>query len=117
MEQAYAWVCERRKHYAPDSDVRHLRWRWAELKPHLHAQFGQLHALGAFEERVGERLVGDDVAQEEFPLGLEGVVVILIVGHAGPSVEEVDGLRDVRVPDGPGGGAVGLHIVPLIAPS
>ena len=47
MEQAYAWVCDRRKDYAPDSDVWHLRFRWAERKLHIQA------ALRAGTYRLG----------------------------------------------------------------
>ncbi|MCI5133078.1 MAG: hypothetical protein D3904_16575, partial [Candidatus Electrothrix sp. EH2] len=32
LEQAYAWLCERRKDYSPDSDVRDFRLHWPERK-------------------------------------------------------------------------------------
>ena len=39
------------------------------------AFFGELDAFRAFEQRPAERLVLDDVAQEQFPLDFEGVFV------------------------------------------
>ena len=33
LEQAYRWLCDRRKRYSPNSDVWTLRWRWREVKP------------------------------------------------------------------------------------
>ncbi len=48
IDEAYAWLCERRKDYAPDADVWRLRWQWAEVKPHIQAQL----RAGAY--RLGE---------------------------------------------------------------
>ncbi len=47
IDEAYAWLCERRKDYAPDADVWHLRFRWAEVKPQIQA------ALRAGTYRLG----------------------------------------------------------------
>ena len=47
MEQAYAWLCARRKDYAANTDVWDVRWRWATLKPQLQA------ALRAGTYRLG----------------------------------------------------------------
>ncbi len=50
MEEAYEWLCERRKNYAPDADVWHLRFRWAERKPHIQAALrAGTYRLGAVE--------------------------------------------------------------------
>ena len=38
IDEAYAWLCERRKDYAPDADVWHLRFRWVERKPQIQAR-------------------------------------------------------------------------------
>jgi hypothetical protein len=38
IAQAYEWLCERRQHYSPNSDVWHLRWQWEKIKPRLQAQ-------------------------------------------------------------------------------
>ena len=35
LDQAYAWLCERRLDYSPNDDVWDVRWRWAELRPRL----------------------------------------------------------------------------------
>src|SRR5579863_653469 len=62
----------------------------AALLPRFEADFGELDALGAVEQRPAEGFVEDDVAEEEFPLDLEGVVVGFLLGHLGPAVVEVD---------------------------
>jgi hypothetical protein len=38
-EQAYLWLCDRRKDYSPNNDVWTLRWRWREVKTQVHVQF------------------------------------------------------------------------------
>jgi hypothetical protein len=35
LDEAYAWLCERRLDYSPNDDVWDVRWRWAELRPKL----------------------------------------------------------------------------------
>ncbi len=35
LDEAYAWLCDRRKDYSPHDDVRTLRERWADVKPRL----------------------------------------------------------------------------------
>ena len=35
LNQAYAWLCERRVNYSPNDDVWDVRWRWEELRPKL----------------------------------------------------------------------------------
>ncbi len=45
LEEAYAWLCERRKDYSSNDDVWDLRRRWAEIKPH--------RCFGTFAETVG----------------------------------------------------------------
>src|SRR3984957_17109017 len=47
----------------------------APLAPAFQRAFGQLHALGAFQQRILIRRVLADVADEHFPLLLETVVV------------------------------------------
>ena len=48
LEEAYRWLCARRTDYAPDADVWRLRWRWAEVKPHIQAQLrAGAYRLGA----------------------------------------------------------------------
>ena len=38
IDQAYEWLCERRKEYSANSDVWHLRWQWEKIKPRLKTQ-------------------------------------------------------------------------------
>ena len=38
LEQAFAWVCEKRAHYHHNGDIWHLRRWWSETKPVLQAQ-------------------------------------------------------------------------------
>ena len=48
IDEAYAWLCERRKDYAPDADVWRLRFRWAEVKPQIQAHLrAGTYRLGA----------------------------------------------------------------------
>jgi RNA-directed DNA polymerase len=35
LNQAHAWLCERRLDYSPNDDVWDVRWRWQELRPRL----------------------------------------------------------------------------------
>ena len=35
LDEAYAWLCHRRKDYSPHDDVWTLRERWANVKPRL----------------------------------------------------------------------------------
>jgi RNA-directed DNA polymerase len=38
LDQAYAWLCERRLDYSANDDVWDVRWRWEEIRPQLQAQ-------------------------------------------------------------------------------
>jgi hypothetical protein len=38
LEEAYRWLCGRRKNSSPNNDVWTLRWRWREIEPQLQAQ-------------------------------------------------------------------------------
>ena len=38
LDQAYEWMCERRKEYSANSDVWDVRWRWYDIKPWLQEQ-------------------------------------------------------------------------------
>ena len=35
LDEAYAWLCDRRRDYSPHDDVLTLRERWADVKPRL----------------------------------------------------------------------------------
>ena len=41
IDQAYQWLCKRRKDYTHNNNVWHLRFRWIQIKPQLQAD---LHA-------------------------------------------------------------------------
>ena len=48
LEQAYQWLCERRKNYSHNDDVWEVRFRWAEIKPVLlkwTPKIGQVNKL------------------------------------------------------------------------
>ena len=79
------------------------------FRPALEAELGELDAFGTAQEIPWEGFVDNDVAQEEFPLDFEGVVVGLLIGDFGPAFKEVDGLRNVRVPSWAGRVAVVLN--------
>lgn len=68
-----------------------------------------MDAFGSAQEVPWEGFVENEVAQEEFPLDFEGVVVGLLIGDFGPTFEEVDGLRNVGVPGRAGRVAVVLN--------
>ena len=38
LQQAYAWLCERRQYYSANDDVWDVPWRWEEIRPQLQAQ-------------------------------------------------------------------------------
>ena len=38
LQQAYAWLCDRRRDHSPNDDVWDLRWRWEEIRPQLQAR-------------------------------------------------------------------------------
>ncbi len=38
LEQAYQWLCERRRDYSHNDEVWEVRYRWAEIKPLLQAE-------------------------------------------------------------------------------
>src|SRR5690242_19847319 len=79
-----------------DVELRHVEP--APLGPALQAQLGELHARGALGEIMLPRRAGDDVADEVLPLDLEAVVVGDVLRQLLPLVEELHGLRHVRIP-------------------
>src|SRR5437588_13069211 len=71
----------------------------APLAPALQRAFGELNALGAFQQRIFIRRVFADVADERLPLLLETVVVGDVLRQLLPVAVEVVGALLVRVPD------------------
>src|SRR5271157_272397 len=61
LDQAYAWLCERRLDYSPNDDVWDVRWRWEELRPRLQEWL-----------RAGSYRIG---AVRRFPTGDETIEV------------------------------------------
>ena len=60
LQQAYDWLCARRKEYSAYNDVWDIRWRWAEVKPQLQADLvAGTYQLGAVERMAG----GDSVIE------------------------------------------------------
>src|ERR1051326_8552258 len=59
----------------------------------LVAGFGELHALGAFEERRRKRRVLGDMAQEQFPARAIAILEREDVGHFLPLLVEIHLLR------------------------
>src|SRR5262245_41790786 len=80
----------------------------APLLEALVGALDELHALGALDQRVLERGVLDDVADEHLPFRLETVLVDDIVRHFLPAVVKVDGLLLVGVPYRPRRGGARL---------
>jgi len=37
IDEAYEWLCRRRKDYHPNNDIWHLRFNWSEIKPLLQS--------------------------------------------------------------------------------
>lgn len=70
----------------------------ATLRPTLEAEFRKLNAFGSAEEIPWKRLVEGNMAQEEFPLDFERIVVGLLVWNFRPAFEEIDGLWNIGIP-------------------
>src|ERR1700728_3428581 len=73
----------------------------APFAPALQGAFGQLHALGAFKQRVFVGRVLADMANEHFPLLLEAVVGDGILRQLLPVGIEIVGTLLVGVPHRP----------------
>ncbi len=77
MEEAYEWLCECRKNYAPDADVWHLRFRWAEVKPQIQAQLRagtyRLGAVASFQAGEETR----EVFSAQAALVLKATAIVL----------------------------------------
>ena len=59
IDEAYRWLCHRRKDYSANNDVWTLRWFWPQVKPRLQAQllagdyrFESLHLIPDSPEHV-----------------------------------------------------------------
>jgi hypothetical protein len=88
--------------------------RWSDRHPeaarHLEPDDVLVDAMrGRYTTWTRIRVNLRHVPEEELPLDLECVVKSALLRHLLPSFEEVDGLRDVGVPDRPRRGAVRLY--------
>ena len=55
LQQAYDWLCKRRKDYSHNNDVWDVRWRWEEIKPQLQvALLAGTYRLSAVDRIRGE---------------------------------------------------------------
>src|SRR6202051_5380426 len=70
----------------------------APFAPALQRAFGELHALGAFQQRILIRRVLADVANEHLPLLLETVVIRAVYRELLPVGIEIVGTFFVRIP-------------------
>ncbi len=77
LEQAYLWLCDRRKGYSPNNDVWTLRWRWREVK----LQVQQALLLGCYRFAAVERFnTGKDTLEiwsSQDALVLKAVAIVL----------------------------------------
>src|ERR1700730_3580854 len=70
----------------------------ATLGPALHGQLGELNALRTLQEVMVPGSVRDHMANEVLPLQTETVGKYLSVRHRIPLLDELHGLRLVRIP-------------------
>jgi RNA-directed DNA polymerase len=87
LNQAYAWLCERRLDYSPNDDVWDVRWRWDELRPRLQ------DSLRAGTYRIGSvrRFSTGDETIEVWP-ALDALVLkataIVLAAHWVPELSQ-----------------------------
>src|SRR2546428_455318 len=74
--------------------------RWAGSMASATEKPSDLHSFCHRHEVPRERCIAHDVFEEQFPLDLEGVLELSIVGYVHPLGTEIDGVWNVRVPDG-----------------
>lgn len=87
LEEAYAWLCKRRKEYSPNNDVWNVRWRWAEIKPQLQAAL----LAGRYRFRPVDRYRTQDGAIEVWS-SLDALVLkamaIVLTRHLAPQLSQ-----------------------------
>jgi RNA-directed DNA polymerase len=83
LEQAYRWLCDRRKRYCHNNDVWTLRWRWSEVKAQVQADL--LSGCYRFEAMDRIPQSEDDVAlwSSRDALVLKAMAIVL-TGHLAP---------------------------------
>jgi hypothetical protein len=80
LQQAFDWLCARRRDYAPHQDVWDVRWRWHDLKPWLQRQLLQgTYRLGPVQ-RFGDGADAREVWAALDALVLKAVALVL-AGH------------------------------------
>ena len=77
LEQAYLWLCDRRKDYSPNNDVWTLRWHWREVK----TQVQQALLSGSYRftalERFSEGEDTLDIWSSQDALVLKAIAIVL----------------------------------------
>ena len=77
LEQAYLWLCDRRKDRSPDNDVWTLRWQWREVKPRVQEKLLSGSYRFTAVEWVG---TGEDMREiwsSEDALVLKAIAIVL----------------------------------------
>jgi RNA-directed DNA polymerase len=77
LEQAFDWLCDRRRGYSPHQDVWNVRWRWRELKHQVQEQLREgSYRLGPVQ-RFGEGEDAIEVWGAKDALILKAVAIVL----------------------------------------
>ncbi len=89
LNQAFAWLCQRRLDYSPNDDVWDVRWRWEELRPRLQDwlragvyRIGAVRRFPTGDETIGEQILGIRPSYEEaLQLGYERAGYVDFLAH------------------------------------
>ena len=77
LEQAYLWLCDRRKDRSPDNDVWTLRWRWREVKPRLQEELLSGSYRFTAVERIDTGRETLEIWSSQDALVLKAVAIVL----------------------------------------
>jgi RNA-directed DNA polymerase len=77
LEQAFDWLCQRRRDYSPYQDVWHVRWRWHQRKPQLQQQLLQGTYRFGPVQRFGDGEDAREVWDARDALVLKAVALVL----------------------------------------
>jgi RNA-directed DNA polymerase len=87
IEQAYDWLCKRRRDYSANNDVWDVRWRWETIKPQLQADL----LAGAYRLSPVRRFQGQETTTELWS-SLDALVLkalaIVLSRHLRPHLSE-----------------------------
>src|SRR5258707_15704109 len=82
----------------------------AAFGPRPHTLRGQLHSLSGLQKSMREGSVLEDMPQEHLPLNLECIVCVICSGNCLPAIEEVNRIRNIRIPHRLGSRNPRLHL-------